>query len=135
EDVEEGGAAVLPEIEHRLRELSAALAATDDDQEADRQQEQITALRRKRRDARASAPQVVQREVRSTQTYGQDWADADTVEDQRAVLDDALTTVVVRRGRVGRGLDTGRLTFQWKHPEQVGPMVPPDDATLAAWES
>ncbi|WP_168217675.1 hypothetical protein [Occultella kanbiaonis] len=128
DDVEEGGAAMLPEIEHRLAELSAELEATDADAEAERLTEEMGNLRRVRREARATAPRVVQREVRSTQRFGADWAEAETVEERRGVL----VGIVVRRGRTGRGLDTSRLTFKWKMPEQVGPIEVPDDETLAA---
>lgn len=133
EDIEEGGTAVLPEIEHRLQELSAELLATDDDDEADRLTEQIAQLRALRREERQKPTRVVARPVRHTQTYGEDWADATTVEARREVLDDALHSIVVRRGRVGRGLDVTRFTFDWKIPEDLGPIVAPDDETLAAW--
>ncbi|MDD9206504.1 recombinase family protein [Georgenia sp. 10Sc9-8] len=133
EEVLEGGAAELPEIEHRLSEFGTALQATDDDEEADQLTEQIATLRRMRRKLRQEAPKVVHRPVRHTQTYGEDWAEAESVEEQRAVLDDALESITIRRGRVGRGLDTSRLTFQWRFPEQLGPIESPDDQTLAAW--
>lgn len=133
EDVEEGGEAVLPEIEHRLQELSAELLATDDDDEADRLTKQIAQLRALRREERQKPTRVVARPVRHTQTYGEDWAEATTVEARREVLEDALRSVFVRRGRVGRGLDTSRFTFDWKIAEDLGPIVAPDDETLAAW--
>lgn len=123
EEVHEGGAAMLPEIEHRLAELSALLQATDDDDEADRLTAQIGALRRTRREARATAPQVTLREVAGTQTFGEDWAEAEGVEAQRAVLDDALERVTVRKGRPGRRTEAqllDRLTFDWKAPQQIG---------------
>lgn len=55
------------------------------------------------------------------------------MEDRRAVLDDALAGVVVMRGRAGRGLDTSRFRFDWKMPEDLGPVESPSDETLAAW--
>lgn len=67
------------------------------------------------------------------QTYGENWAEAATVEERRVVLDDALERITVRRGRVGRGLDTSRLAFTWRYPEQLGPIERPADETLAAW--
>jgi hypothetical protein len=133
EEVHEGGEAVLPEIELRLAVLGAQLQATDDDSEADQLTEQIAGLRKMRRKARGEAPQVVQRWEGETQHFGEDWAEATTVEEQRAVLGDALEAVWVVRGRTGRGLDTSRLIFDWKDPENLGPLETPDDETLAAW--
>lgn len=133
EEVHEGGAAMLPEIEHALTELTDRLQATDDDDEAAELTGQIANLRGMRREARRKAPQVVYRPVRGTRMFGEDWAQAETVEDRRAILDDALQSVTVRRGRVGRGLDTSRFTFDWKVPEDLGSEDVPDDATLAAW--
>ncbi len=136
EEVHEGGAAVLPEIEHRLAELTASLQATDDDAEADRLQTQIGNLRAMRREARGKAPAVVMRPVRGTQRFGDDWAEAETVEDRRAILADAFERVWVSRGRPGRPTDAqrlARLRFDWKQPESLGPIERPTDAELAAW--
>lgn len=133
EEVHEGGAAMLPEIEHRLAELGAHLQSTDDDSEADAITTKIASLRRLRREARAAAPSVTLRPVRHTQTFGEDWAEASDVQDQRAVLDDAVEAVWVVRGRVGRGLDPLRLIFGWRMPRDVGPLDVPDDDTLASW--
>lgn len=130
EEVHEGGAAQLPEIEHRLSELTALLQATDDDDEADRLSEQITGLRRMRREARATAPAVEYRPVRDeTLTFAEDWETASTVEEQRAVLDDALTRIIVNKGRPGPSTVEKvleRLTFEWKDPQHVGPIETPD---------
>jgi len=127
EHVEEGGAAVLPEIEHRLTELLAALGRTDDDDEAAGLTGQIDALRTMRREARTAAPLVVERYVRrthrgtvevsveDTRMFGEDWAAAETVEEQRDVLDDALARITVRKGGTGRRTEAQLL------------------ATLAAW--
>ena len=133
ETVYEGGAAVLPEIEHRLSELGDQLQATDNDDEADEIAEQMSNLRRMRREARATQPTVEYRPVRSGATFAQDWAAASDVQAQREVLDDALEAVYVRRGRTGRGLDTSRLAFAWKHPDELGPWVEPSQEELAAW--
>ncbi|MFT4011766.1 MAG: recombinase family protein [Nocardioidaceae bacterium] len=130
EEVHEGGAALLPEIEHALATLTAELQATDDDARAEQITEQIAALRRKRREAREAAPVVSYREVRETQTFGEDWADAEDVMARRAVLDDALAGITVRRGRTGRGLDTSRLSFDWRRPAHL----PPTDAQVAEQE-
>ncbi|NPC97881.1 recombinase family protein [Nocardioides sp. zg-DK7169] len=133
EEVHEGGAALLPEIEHRLAELGAALQATDDDDEADRLTAEIAGLRKLRREARAKAPRVTLRAVEGSQTFGEDWAQAGTVETRRAVLDDALRRVWVRRGRPGRRTPAqllARLTFDW-HP--AGQVEAPTDEDLAYW--
>lgn len=108
-------APVLPEIEHRLAELTAQLQETDDDDEADRLQEDIARLRRRRREARTAAPVVTLVQSGPVQTYAQAWAAAgDDVQAQRAVLGDGLERVQVRRGRRGgHGVDPARLTFTW----------------------
>lgn len=133
EEVEEGGTALLPEIEQRLDELDTAIRSTKDRDERRRLQDEQSALLDLREEKRLQAPRRVLRPVRKTKTYGEDWAAAADLAEQRAVLDDALERIVVRRGRTGRGLDTSRLTFTWKFPEEVGPAEAPDDATLAEW--
>lgn len=134
EEVQEGGAAILPEIEQRLDELDVAIRGTKDRDDRRRLQEQQAALLDLRDEKRLEAPRTVLRPVRDdTRTYGEDWAGAEDLQAQRAVLDDALERIVVRRGRTGRGLDTSRLAFSWKFPEHVGPAKEPDQASLAAW--
>lgn len=137
EEVHEGGAAVLPEIEHRLSELTAQLQATDDDDVADDLMQQIAGLRAVRREARVSAPVVTHRPTRHTQTFQEDWTEATEVEDQRAILDDAVGAIYVMRGSRGRRTDAqvlARLSFDWKgHPDDLGPIELPDDETSAAW--
>jgi len=93
-----------------------------------------------RDEKRAEAPIVTQRWEGNTQMFGADWAEAEaeaeTVEDRRAVLDDAMEKVWVVRGRPGRRSAGGilsRLAFDWKMPEDVGPVETPDDETLASW--
>lgn len=73
------------------------------------------------------------RPVRGVQTYAEDWADPSGVEEQRAVLDDALEAIEVRRGCTGRGLGTSRLTLRWRFPDEVGPLEEPSNEALAAW--
>jgi hypothetical protein len=116
---------MLPEIENRLSELGAALQATDDDDEADSLTEQIAALRRLRRDARAEAPVVEHRPTRETQMFEQDWAEAETDEERRDVLGDAMERIWVSRGRPGRRTEAqvlARLRFDWRHPDDLGPL-------------
>lgn len=89
-----------------------------------------------RDEKRAEAPIITQRWEGNTQMFGDDWVEAETVEDMRAVLDDALERVWVVRGRLGRRTDTqilARLAFDWKMPEDVGPVETPDNETLASW--
>lgn len=56
------------------------------------------------------------------------WASAgEDVEAQRAVLDDAMERIWVRRGGTGRRTEAqllARLSFDWKVPEDLGPLVP-----------
>lgn len=138
QEVHEGGMALLPEIEQRMGELATQLRATDDDSEAERLEGQISNLRRMRREARDTPTVVEYVPVRGTQTFGDDWAEATAMEDRRAILDDALESVTVARGRSGRRTPASvlaRLTFGWKRPEDLGPLPTPDDATLARWAS
>ena len=131
EEVYDGGAELLPEIEHRLRELGEQLQATDDDAEAGDLTQQMANLRQMRREARQAQPSRRFVPVRGERTFGEDWAEAETVEDRRAVLDDALEQITVRRGRGGgRGVDRSRLTFEWRIPAD---MESPDDELLATW--
>lgn len=127
EEVHDGAAARLPEIEHALADLGRQLQETDDDETAERIQEDMARLRRLRRETRAQPVVVRLEEQRTTRTFAEDWADAETVDQQRAVLDDALDQVTVVRGRRGgHGLDTARVTLTWKQPAQVGAWEPPD---------
>lgn len=136
EDVHEGGAALLPEIELRLDELDGLIRqATDRATRQSLQTEQGNLLDL-RDEKRAEAPIVTQRWEGNTQMFGADWGEAETLEDKRAVLDDALETAWIVRGRPGRRSAGGvlsRLVFDWKMPEDVGPVETPDDETLASW--
>ncbi|KQQ43087.1 hypothetical protein ASF50_03575 [Nocardioides sp. Leaf307] len=136
EEVYEGGATLLPEIEHRLDELDDLIRqAPNRDTRQSLQVEQGNLLDL-RDEKRAESPSVRLVPTRGTQTFGEDWADAETVVDQRAVLDDAVTRLWVRRGSRGRRTDAqllARLTFDWKDPGTLGPVDAPSDAALAAW--
>lgn len=137
EEVYEGGRAVLPEIEHRLDELDDLIrAATDRDTRRELQEQQADLLDR-RDEQREKAPQITYRWEQEPGSFAQAWERAETVEDKRAVIDDALERVIVRRGKPGRQtleLKLARLEFTWKDPERVGPIpAPPPDEVLAAW--
>lgn len=136
ETVHEGGAALLPEIEHRLDELDQLIRDAPDRDTRQRLQAEQSNLLDVRDEKRAEAPQVVQRWEGNTQTFGDDWADAVAVEDRRAILDDAMERVWVVRGRRGRPTAASvreRLVIDWRMPDDLGPLGIPDDATLAGW--
>lgn len=135
-EVREGGAVMLPEIEERLAELAQQLRTTDDDGEADDLMRQMSALRALRRQKRTEAATVRLVPVRSEQDFAEDWAEALSVEERRAILDDALVSVTVRRGRPGRRTAESllaRLEFAWKDPKNLGPAYVPADDELAQW--
>lgn len=121
EEVHEGGAALLPEIEFRLDELDDLIRQAPD--RAARQQlqaEQGNLL--DLRDVKRAEEPVSRLVYEPSQYYGEDWAQAATVEDQRAVLSDALSRLWVVRGRPGRRTAAGllaRLAFEWTQPEDV----------------
>lgn len=127
------GTVELPEIEHRLRELEALINDAPDRAERRRLREQQDDLLDRRDATRLATPRTELRYAPAG-TYGDAWAAAgDDVAERRAVLDDALESIEVRRGRTGRGLDTGRLTFSWRFPDEVGPEEVPADEELSAW--
>lgn len=136
EEVQEGGAALLPEIEHRLDELDRLIRETRDRAARQDLQDEQARLLDLRDEKEAEAPVVRHVPTRGTQTYGEDWADAATDEERRDILGDALNRITVRRGQPGRQSDAkrlARLSFDWKLPDDLGPLEAPDDATLAAW--
>lgn len=135
-DVIEGGAALLPEIEQRLDELADAIRQATGREAREHLQTQQANLLDLRDEKRAEDPVTTQRWVGDTQTFGEDWNEAIGVEAQRVVLDDALAAAWVVRGRLGRRTASSvlsRLVFEWKLPDDVGPIETPDDATLASW--
>jgi hypothetical protein len=95
EEVHEGGAALLPEIELRLDELEGLIRQAPDRATRQSLQTEQGNLLELRDEKRAEAPIVTQRWDGNTQMFGDDRAEAvaETVEDRRAVLDDALATV------------------------------------------
>ena len=135
EEVHEGGAALLPEIEHRLDELDELIRQAPDRDARQRLQAEQGNLLDLRDEKRAEAPNVVVPASTPAQTFGRTGPRPTTVEDRRAILDDAIERVMVR-GRPGRRTDAqvlARLTFDWKRPEDLGAAEMPDDSTLAAW--
>jgi site-specific DNA recombinase len=125
EQVHEGGAALLPEIEHRLDELDTLIRQATD-REARRQlQEQQADLLDLRDAKREEAPHVSLR-YEDAGWFSDAWASAgEDVEAQRAVLDDAMERIWVRRGGTGRRTPAqvlARLTIDWKVPEDLGPV-------------
>lgn len=136
EEVLEGGAALIPEIEQRLDELDALLRQTRDRKERAALQDQQARLLDLRDEKEAEAPVVRLVPTRGTQMFGEDWEQAETDEERRDILGDALRSITVRRGRPGRRTDAqilARLTFDWKVPEDLGPIVAPTDEELARW--
>ena len=134
EEVHEGGAAMLPEIENRLDELDDLIRQAADRATRQRLQTEQGNLLDLRDEKRAEAPVVTQRWAEPTQVFGDDWAEAESVDEKRAVLDDAVERIWVVRGRPGRRSAAGilaRLVFDWKLPEKLGPIETPDDETLA----
>lgn len=125
ESVYEGGAAVLPEIEHRLAELALLEDAAADRETRTRLQEEKNNLYDLRDAKREEAPNVSYR-ADPAGWFEDAWAAAgEDVEQQRAVLDDALERIWVRRGGTGRRTEAqvlARLTFDWKQPEDLGPV-------------
>ena len=125
EQVVEGGAALLPEIEQRLDELDQLIRQATDRkrrQELQEQQSNLLDLRDAKRD---ETPNVSIR-YDDAGWFEDEWEKAaEDVEAQRAVLDDAMERIWVRRGGTGRRTAAqvlARLTFDWKIPEDLGPV-------------
>lgn len=126
EEVHEGGAALLPEIEHRLDELDRLIRqASDRDVRRKLQDEQGTLL--DLRDAKREETPNVSLRYEDAGWFEDAWASAgEDVEQQRAVLDDAMERIWVRRGGTGRRTPAqvlARLRVDWKVPEDLGPVV------------
>lgn len=113
----EGGAALLPEIEARLDELGDLIRLAPDREQRASLQEQQGVLLDLRDEKRAETPVVTYRQKASDKSFGEDWNAAESVEERRAVLDDALTAIVVTRGTRGRRTREqllARMAFDWK---------------------
>jgi DNA invertase Pin-like site-specific DNA recombinase len=127
EVITEGGAAALPEIDRRLDELAGLIRAAKGAERAALLGQQAALLDR-RDEAEDEAPTVEYVSEGGDQSFAEDWAEAADVVAQRAVLDDGLAGVLVRRGGVGRRTREQmleRLTFQWIGP--TGPEPVPDE--------
>lgn len=123
-EVYEGGAAELPEVEHRLTELDDLIRDATNREDRTRLRAQQDDLYELRDELRQKPGEVVERWSPSDHYFSELWAQAEDVEARRAVLDDALERVVVQRGSRGRQsrqqvLD--RLDIAWKRPEELGP--------------
>lgn len=125
EEVHEGGAAVLPEIEHRLDELDRLIRDAADRDTRSRLQAEQSNLLDLRDQKRQEAPNVSLR-YEDAGWFAEAWeAAGEDVEQRRAVLDDAVERIWVRRGGTGRRTPEqvlARLSFDWKVPEDLGPV-------------
>jgi site-specific DNA recombinase len=133
--VQEGGQAELPEIELALNELDAAIRASSKGDTRKALQVKQSNLLDLRDEKREQAP-VTEPHFVDAGTFGDDWAAAEGPLEQRDVLGDALAAVWVVPGPTGRRTEAGilaRLVFEWKFPEDIGPLETPDDETLARW--
>ena len=133
EEVHEGGAALLPEIEARLDELADLIRQAPDREARRSLQEQQASLLDLRDEKRAQAPVSSYRWEGADRSFAEDWALATSVADRRAILDDGLSRVTVRRGRPGRRTKAqllARLSFDWKGDS--GPLPVPDETWIAA---
>lgn len=125
QEVHDGGAALLPEIEHRLDELDGLIRSASSRQErADLQRQQADLF--DLRDAKRAEPVQVRYESKPVGNFGEDWATAEDDEQRRAILGDAVTRVLVRRrgkGRPTRAQLLERITWEWtdtyRQPETV----------------
>jgi DNA invertase Pin-like site-specific DNA recombinase len=127
EAVYAGGAAVLPEIEHRLDELDRLIRDAPREARAALQAEQAGLL--DLRDERRAERPEVEYVAEPAGTFAWAWAQAgDDVAARRAVLDDGLAGITVVRGGPGRRTEAqvlARLRFDWVG--EVGPAPVPDE--------
>lgn len=133
EVVHEGGAALLPEIEARLDELDDLIRSAPTREARAALQAQQGELLDARDEARAEAPRVEYVFDGGDQSFAEDWAAAGSVEERRAILDDGLARVLVKRGpRGGRRAEAmalQRLTFEWIG--ETGPQPQHDETSVA----
>jgi hypothetical protein len=132
EVVYEGGAAVLPEIEHRLDEPDGLIRMAPDRDERARLQAEQAGLLDLRDKKRGEAPRVEYVPHGDAVSFAQAWREAADVAERRAVLDDGLSGITVVRGRPGRRTEAqvlARLSFDWLG--EVGPVPVPDESWVA----
>lgn len=122
EEVHDGASALLPEIElamERIREQQKDAENAGDDERYDELEQEYAALRQVKREAQAKPAEVRLVERTGTETYGAAWAAAETDEEKRDVIGDALERVWVIRGGAGKKSDAAklaRLVFEWRSP-------------------
>lgn len=115
EEVYDGPGAMLPEIEVRLTELGAEIAGERDRERRLDLLDQIEALQELKANAEA-APGQVRSESEPVGFFEDDWAAATDDAERRAIIGDALLSVTVRRGPLGRMTDDkrrSRLEYAW----------------------
>jgi len=123
-EVYEGAAEELPEVEHRLAELDDLIREATSREERSRLRVQQDALLDLRDELRQQPGQTVDVWNEGDDTFAALWHRAEDVEERRAVLEDALERVVVKRGRPGRRTKDQvleRLQITWTRPEEIGP--------------
>lgn len=116
EEIAEGGAALLPEIERRLDELDALIREAGSAADRKRLQGEQSNLLDLRDEKRLEAPLVSYR-YEPAGTFGQDWSAAETDLEKRQVIGDAIERVLVVRVGPGRRTEAGvlrRLNIAWK---------------------
>lgn len=115
---------VLPELERRIEELGQAITEASAAERATLRAEQDRLL--DMRDEKRATTRQTEVVAEPAGWFEDDWAAAgDDVLAQRAVLEDALVQVRVKRGaKGGRGdsLKKPRLVYVWKQPEDLGPV-------------
>ncbi len=131
EEVHEGGSLQAREATVRLAELGREIVQATPERAA----QIVTEMARLKelQAAPAEPDEVVLRAVASDRTYSEEWAEAETDEERRAIIGDALERVVVRRGKQGAWTDAAKLarcTFEWVAAGQV---EAPTDEELASW--
>jgi DNA invertase Pin-like site-specific DNA recombinase len=132
EEVHEGGSIQAREATIRLAELGREIVQATSERAADIVAE-MARLKELQATAESAPDDVVLRTVASDRTYAEDWADAETDEERRTIIGDALNRIVVRRGAQGAWTDAAKLarcTFEWRAAGQV---EAPTDDELATW--
>ena len=123
--VEQSGYAELPEINELIRELQAKLNDTRDREERKRLMAELDRQYDARDRKEAEAPVMVDVWNPSDDYFASLWeAAGDDVTERRAVLQDALERIEVKRGARGRrkaGASLERLDIRWKRPSELGP--------------